>query len=145
MFETANTTGEALSSIIQDVLIRHGLPLDNLHGQCYDGATNMAGDQKGVQSRILNTGVAVKSIIMFTALPTVSICLCRNQSDVSLFSQMHCNLYIHDLAIVTKQDRLNHLTVLHVHQDKLDAVNLNKFKVDFASANEYRRTVFGHR
>ena len=82
---------------------------------------------------------------MFTALPTVSICLCRNQSDVSLFSQMHCNLYIHDLAIVTKQDRLNQLTVLHVHQDKLDAVNLNKFKVDFASANEYRRTVFGHK
>ena len=71
---------------------------------------------------------------MFTALPTVSICLCRNQSEVSLFSQMHCNLYIHDLAIVTKQDRLNHghhLTVLPVHQDRLDAVTLNIFKVDY--------------
>jgi hypothetical protein len=50
---------------------------------------------------------------------------------------------IDDLAIVTKQDRLNHLTVLHVHQDRLDAVN--KLKVDFASANEYRRTVFGYK
>ena len=48
MFETANTTAKALSSIIQDVLIRHGVPLDNLRGQCYDGATNMAGDQKAV-------------------------------------------------------------------------------------------------
>ena len=42
-----------ISSIIQDVLIRLGLPLDNLRGQCYDGAANMSGDQKGVQSRIL--------------------------------------------------------------------------------------------
>ena len=82
---------------------------------------------------------------MFTALPTVSICLCSNQSDMNLFSQMHCNLYIHDLAIVTKQDRLNHLTVLHVNQDRLDAFNLNKFKVDFTSANEYRRIVFEHK
>ena len=53
MYEKANTAGEALSSTIQDVLIRLGLPLDNLRGQCYDGATNMAGDHKGVQSRIL--------------------------------------------------------------------------------------------
>ena len=35
MYETANTTGEAyISSIIQDGLIRLGLPLDNLRGQC---------------------------------------------------------------------------------------------------------------
>jgi hypothetical protein len=49
------------------------------------------------------------------------------------------------LRATMKQERLNHLTVLHVHQDRLDAVDLNKLKVDFASANEYRHTVFGHK
>jgi len=38
-----------------------------------------------------------------------------------------------------KQERLNHLTVLHVHQD-----GLQKVKGDFVSANEYRRRVFSH-
>jgi len=40
------------------------------------------------------------------------------------------------LRATMKQERLNHLTVLHVHQD-----GLQKVKGDFVSANEYRRRV----
>jgi len=43
------------------------------------------------------------------------------------------------LRATMKQERLNHLTVLHVHQD-----GLQKVKGDFVSANEYRRRVFSH-
>jgi len=34
-----------------------------------------------------------------------------------------------------KQERLNYVTVLHVHQDGLDSVDLQKVKGDFVSAN----------
>ena len=105
-------------------MIRHGLPLDNLRGQFYDGATNMAGDHKGVQSRIL--ALLSKALYVHCFAHSLNLSVQKSTRSVPIFSQMHCNLYIHDLAIVTKQDRLNHLSVLRVHQDRLDAVNLNK-------------------
>lgn len=48
------------------------------------------------------------------------------------------------LRATMKQERLNHVTVLHVHQDRLDSVDSQKVQEDFVLANEYRRTVFGH-
>jgi len=36
-------------------------------------------------------------------------------------------------------------TVLHIHQDRLDKEDLQKPTSDFVSANEYRRSVFGHK
>jgi len=44
-----------------------------------------------------------------------------------------------------KQERLNHVAILNVHQDRLDKVDLQKLTGDFVSANEYRRSVFGHK
>ena len=52
-YRTTATTGEAISSIIEDVLLRLQLPLSNLRGQCYDGAGNMSGSKKGIQSLIM--------------------------------------------------------------------------------------------
>ena len=52
LHETVSTTGETLINLILDILQRLGLNLDNLRGQCYDGAANMAGQFKGVRSRI---------------------------------------------------------------------------------------------
>ena len=125
-------------------MIRHGLPLDNLRGQFYDGATNMAGDHKGVQSRIyVYWRCSQKHYYVHCFAHSLNLSVQKSIRSVHIFTD--ALQHIDDLAIVTKQDRLNHLSVLHVHQDRLDAVNLNKFKVDFASANEYRRTVFGHK
>ena len=46
------TTGEALSDNILSVLRRHGLDIDLLRGQAYDGAGAMAGSISGVAARI---------------------------------------------------------------------------------------------
>jgi len=45
LHETADTRGESLFNMIIDVLTRSrlSLPVDNLHGQCYDGASSMCG------------------------------------------------------------------------------------------------------
>jgi hypothetical protein len=46
------TTGRALAQMIEDVLIRSGLSMNNLRGQTYDGAANMAGPYNGCQAII---------------------------------------------------------------------------------------------
>jgi hypothetical protein len=51
-YECQQTTGESIARIIQDVLLRLGLPISNLRGQTYDGAANMSGAYSGCQARI---------------------------------------------------------------------------------------------
>lgn len=53
LYETDSTTGETISKIVLDSLLRFELSLDNLRGQCYDGGSNMKGRLQGAQSRIL--------------------------------------------------------------------------------------------
>jgi hypothetical protein len=40
------------------------------------------------------------------------------------------------------QQRLNHLTLLHVHKDITDNLDLKNICNDFISANEHRRNAF---
>ena len=47
------TTGEAMASKILTLLRDLGIPLQNMRGQCYDGAASMSGAVSGVQARIL--------------------------------------------------------------------------------------------
>ncbi|CAF1066658.1 unnamed protein product, partial [Brachionus calyciflorus] len=47
-----NTTGELLYDLIKSKLKEFNLSLSNLVGQCYDGASNMSGEFKGLASRI---------------------------------------------------------------------------------------------
>jgi hypothetical protein len=53
MYSTPKTDAATLTSIITDALCRLNLPICCLRGQCYDGASNMAGVHSGVQRRIL--------------------------------------------------------------------------------------------
>ncbi len=41
-------------SLIKDVLLRLGLPINKCRGQCYDGASNMSGSKHGVAKQILD-------------------------------------------------------------------------------------------
>jgi Domain of unknown function (DUF4371)/hAT family C-terminal dimerisation region len=50
--QSNGTTGEALTAMILDVLLRLGLPLANLRGQTYDGASSMSGKYNGTQALI---------------------------------------------------------------------------------------------
>ena len=46
------TTGEALTELLLDIIGRAGLNVENVVGQGYDGGSNMSGVHKGVQARI---------------------------------------------------------------------------------------------
>lgn len=52
-YQTDDTKAETLFKILQDVLIRYDLSINNLRGQCYDGASNMSGKITGLQTRVL--------------------------------------------------------------------------------------------
>ena len=45
-------TGEALAKLLTECLTKHGLRIEDVVGQGYDGGSNMRGAQKGVQARI---------------------------------------------------------------------------------------------
>ena len=47
------------------------------------------------------------------------------------------------LRTTMSQERLNHVTVLNVHKERLDTVNTDKLTAEFVSRNDYRRSVFG--
>ena len=51
-YETASTTASTMFDITKDVLTRFELQLSNCRGQCFDGASNMAGNVTGLQKRI---------------------------------------------------------------------------------------------
>ena len=46
------TTGQKLENTVFSLLQKNGLELKNMYGQGYDGAANMSGMYKGLQTRI---------------------------------------------------------------------------------------------
>ncbi len=69
LYETSSTTGEQISKIVSDVLLRLNLPLSGLRGQTYDGAANMSGHLSGVQAHIRKNS---HLLFMFTVGLTAS-------------------------------------------------------------------------
>ena len=51
-FRATKTDGESLYNLVQTVLMRLELNIDDVVAQCYDGAANMRGIYKGVAARI---------------------------------------------------------------------------------------------
>ena len=47
-----DTTAERITRTIEDILLRLSLPLENCRGQCYDGASSMAGCKTGVSTNL---------------------------------------------------------------------------------------------
>ncbi|XP_033758104.1 zinc finger MYM-type protein 1-like [Pecten maximus] len=50
--EASITTGQALAETFLEALGEYGININQMRGQGYDGATNMAGVHRGVQARI---------------------------------------------------------------------------------------------
>ena len=49
-----DTAALTLKNEIYAILSRHCLDIQNIHGQGYDGASNMCGEWKGLQALVLN-------------------------------------------------------------------------------------------
>ena len=53
MYQLDNTKADSIVLVIKDVLTRCNLNISDLRGQCYDGASTMKGERKGVATQIL--------------------------------------------------------------------------------------------
>lgn len=51
-YEVSKTDSAVLVKTIEDALLRLNLSMNDCRGQCYDGASNMAGHISGVQAQI---------------------------------------------------------------------------------------------
>ncbi|XP_025208301.1 zinc finger MYM-type protein 1-like [Melanaphis sacchari] len=60
--------------LIKSTLVSHGLKIENLRGQCYDGAASMRGSYKGVQARI------------------------KEENHLAMY--IHCNAHILNLCLI---------------------------------------------
>lgn len=52
LYETPNSESQTLFNIVKDIFARLDLSMENLRGQCYDGASNMSGKFKGLQKLV---------------------------------------------------------------------------------------------
>ena len=52
VYNVGTIDADTLTAAIHDVLLRMGLKLSKCRGQCYDGASNMAGSKTGVAARL---------------------------------------------------------------------------------------------
>lgn len=52
LYSVTDTTGKTLQKVVLDVLLRLGLPLQNLRAITFDGAANMSGAYNGAQALI---------------------------------------------------------------------------------------------
>ena len=51
-YSSTSSTSESIANILKDTIIRLGLSMSNLRGQCYDGASNMSALYKGTHALI---------------------------------------------------------------------------------------------
>lgn len=51
-YRTDKMDGESLSNLLKHTLLTLGLKIENIRGQCYDGAASMRGSYAGVTKRI---------------------------------------------------------------------------------------------
>ena len=54
LYDVNCTTSESIFNKLQEVLVKLNLSTSKLRGQCYDGASNMAGKLNGVAKRMQN-------------------------------------------------------------------------------------------
>ena len=67
LYSTVSTTAQALADIIQDGIIRMNLSMEDLRGQCYDGASNMSGRTNSAAPRVKSSREAECSRYTCTA------------------------------------------------------------------------------
>ena len=52
LYAVDSTDATTLVSVVKDAMVRMNLPMSNLRGQCYDGASVMSGIRSGVAKQI---------------------------------------------------------------------------------------------
>lgn len=82
MYNPTNSTADALTAAIRDVLVRLQIPMDKLRGHSFDGASNMSGRLHGVQAQL--NASQPKSMFVHCVNHSLDLALQEIASEVAL-------------------------------------------------------------
>lgn len=75
-----NSSGKALFELLKDCFNQHGLHLDKVVGESFDGASNMSGSFSGLQSLIKS--INNKSVYIWCYSHVLNLCICDTVSNL---------------------------------------------------------------
>lgn len=96
LYEMNSTTGESIANAILDVILRLGLSVNKLRGQCYDGASNMSGKYKGAQAKIRER--EPRAVYVHCANHSLNLALQDSVRSVPLMRDVL--QYVNDVAVL---------------------------------------------
>ncbi|KAK3922747.1 Zinc finger MYM-type protein 1 [Frankliniella fusca] len=99
LYQTASTTGQCLTDIFLDVLKRSSLDLSDLSGQCFDGASNMKGEFKGVQARLKE----MQPLALFVHCFNHSLNLALQDTMKRSPSAREALQWVHDVGVIVNR------------------------------------------
>ena len=101
-----DTKSSLLKLAIDDFFSRHGLSISRLHGQGYDGASNMRGEFSGLKTLILNENESAFYVHYFACqLQLALVAVAKKDSEtVDLFTM---------ISNVVNVELLNYFFVWH--------------------------------
>ena len=115
-------TEEALYGAISNFYQNHSLNLQELRGQCYDGASNMSGVRKGLSGRILEQ--SKKAFYTHCSSHALNLCIAatyKEQNILTILSEMTA------LSIFFKYSPKREKLLEYVVERKLTAVQKEKW------------------
>ena len=99
LYQTEVSTGETISNVVKDALIRLQLPITNLRSQTYDGAPNMSGHISGVQTLIKKE----QPLALFVHCGAHVMHLCVSKAVEKSLLIKDSLLYVNELGKLYKQ------------------------------------------
>ena len=96
LYKTSATDGQAIASIVFDVLQRFSLSIDKLRGQTYDGAANMSGKYSGCQAVVKNLQPLA---LFFHCFSHVSNVIMKN-AVLECFAIRNAIQWVHELGVL---------------------------------------------
>jgi len=91
--EVSNTSALSLKSALETLLAKYGLSLSRIHGQGYDGASNMRGEYNGLKSLIWKENCSAFYIHCFAhRLILAFVTLAKKHYDIATFFNLVANL-----------------------------------------------------
>ncbi|CAN6712516.1 unnamed protein product [Malus baccata var. baccata] len=109
----ADTKASSLKLAIDDFFSRHGLSISKLHGQGYDGASNMQGEFNGLKALILNENESAFNVHCFAhQLQLALVVVAKKNSEIrDLFTMVSSVVNI----VVASSKRRDILREKHAH------------------------------
>ena len=107
--------------------MRFNRSIGKLHGQCYDGASNMSGSRSGVAKRISELEPRAYFTHCYGHALNLAACDTLKKSKV-----------MKDAL----EERLNYLMIIHVHKERTDALDMKTLLNEFVDKSEHRTRIF---